>query len=119
MNGDEARQSLAWSGLLYTRTLTELIDPGRLFDPTTPPLTPTPLQTRSVRAAVKMAARQGYDAGRFTAGTPPILYPELDTPGTTICRRAWLIGFTAGRRVEPRPPLYDMAPIPVEFTAPR
>lgn len=58
--------------------------------------------TRNMRMAALAAAQQGFDAGRY-AQQLDCPYGHLVDPATTFLRRAWFIGYTAGRKVTPRP----------------
>ena len=71
--------------------------------------------TRNMHLAALAAAQQGFDAGRYTprGGCP---YGELVDPATTFLRRAWFIGYTAGRKVTPRPePRDQLGHVPVRI----
>lgn len=81
-----------------------------LFDPDRPVLTHA-IVTANFGAAVKAAAWQGYDTGRFT---DRIGCPYRAT--TPALQRAWYIGYNEGRRVTPRPAACPVAHTPVVFT---
>jgi hypothetical protein len=70
------------------------------------------LQTSSMRLAAIACARQGFDAGRYaTSSACP--YPMGATPWDTFARRAWMVGFTAGQKVDPRPEPRPLAQRPI------
>ena len=97
----------------YHRDLRHLL--GNLLTPELPVMAHA-VTTSRVRAAVKAAAWQGYDAGRFTSGRPANPYPETPDSPTTVLRRSWWLGFAAGRRVSPRPDPRPLPPVtPIVF----
>ncbi len=73
-----------------------------------------PLRTSSWQLAARGAARQGLDAGRWGA-LADCPYPELESVAQTFLRRAWLLGYAAGRKATPRPAPGPIAHTPVEI----
>lgn len=83
----------------YHRRLVEIVP---TFDPDAPAFDRPITGRSSMRLVVIAAARQGFDAGRFADST---VCPYQMGAGVldTLARRAWMLGFDQGRRVEPRP----------------
>lgn len=84
----------------YRRRLLVLVRPDEMS--ADQPVFTRRIETSSMRLAAMAASRQGFDAGRY-AERVECPYGELVDPATTFLRRAWFMGFTAGRKVTPRP----------------
>lgn len=96
----------------YHRRLRVLVRPDEMS--ADQPVFTRHIETPSMRLAAMAASRQGFDAGRY-AEQVDCPYGALVDPATTFLRRAWFMGFTAGRNVTPRPEPRTLEHIPVRL----
>ena len=84
----------------YWRRLRPMIPAGLLTADA--PMFTRAVSTSSMNLAAMAAARQGYDAGRWGTSTD-CPYPMGQDPRETFLRRSWLLGYSVGMTVDPKP----------------